>query len=390
MAKKASKKASNKTSVKKLTKASKAKKPYPRRVPQTMEELLSKTGYELRGLKRGDLIEGLVTEVGRRAVFIDVGGKTEGMVVDREIDYARDLIEKLSPGDRVLAYVAQPENEAGQLLLSLRKAAADRRWDKFEKALASGESVKVSGRELNRGGMIVDASGLSGFIPGSQFGSAHLGKLDKLIGQELEVKPIEVDRQNNRLILSEKTVSEAGEIARQAKALTQVKVGKELAGLVSGVLPFGLFVRVEIGTGAHKTQFEGLVHISEISWERVEDPTTLFSEGDAVKVKVLSVDEQAGKLNLSLRQLTPDPWVEVPKRYPADQKVTGTVSRLSPFGAFVTLEPGVEGLVHVSKIPADQEFRVGDKISCFVESVDPETRRLSLGLVLKGKPVGYK
>lgn len=355
-----------------------------------MDDLLQKTGYPLRGFKRGDSVEGFVTEKTKKAIYIDIGGKTEGMVIDREMKAAKDYIKELNVGDKIVAIVTQAENEKGQTILSLKKAAADAIWSEFEEKIKTGETVKVRGLEINKGGLVVDAKGTQGFIPASQFGARFLGQTDQLINQQLEVKPIEVDREKNRLIFSEKEVSEAGLLAAQAQALKKIETGEVFEGEVTGTMPFGLFVKITVGKKEEALELEGLVHISEISWEKVDDPNKLYKKGDKVKVKVLAVDKKSGKLNLSIKLLQPDPWEKIEKKYPNEAKVKGEVTKLAPFGAFVTLEPGIEGLVHISKIPAGQSLKPGEEIDCYIESIDKEGRRLSLGLVLKEKPVGYK
>jgi len=356
--------------------------------PQTMEELLAQTKYQLRGWKVGDVVDGVVTEKTSRAIYLDIGGKTEGMVIDREIKAAKDFIKELKIGDKVLAVVTQPENDKGQTLLSLKKAASQKVWQEFEEKLKTGEPLKVRGVQINKGGLIVEVKGNQGFIPASQFSSQWVGKIEELVGAEVEVKVIEVDRLKNRLIFSEKAVSQAGLLAAQEKALEKIKIGDVFKGEVSGVMPFGCFVKISLPKS--KITLEGLVHISEISWEKVEDPSKFYKQKDKVKVKVLGVDKKSGRLNLSIKQLLPDPWTKIEEKYPVDAKVKGKVVRLAPFGVFVNLEPGVEGLIHISKIPAEKTFKVGEKVDCFVEFLDKENRRMSLGVVLKEKPVGYK
>lgn len=377
--------------------------------PQTMDELLAQTGYQLRGLKRGNPVEGIITEKTKKAIYIDIGGKTEGMVIDREMKAAKDYIEGLKIGDKVTAIVTQLENEKGQTLLSLKRAAANAIWSELEEKLKAGETLKVRGVEVNRGGLIVDVKGAQGFIPASQFGSQLASEINQLINRQVEVKLIEVDREKNRIIFSEKEVSEAELLAAQEKALKKIKPNDVFEGKVVGVMPFGLFVKVataktprksrrDVGIrgkqkkakGAEEISLEGLVHISEISWEKVEDPSKFYKEGDKIKVKVLAIDKKSGRLNLSIKQLQPDPWEKIEKKYPVEAKVKGEVTRLAPFGAFVQLEPGIEGLIHISKVPAGQSIKPGGKVDCYIESVDKEGRRLSLGLMLKEKPVGYK
>ncbi len=356
------------------------------KTPKTMEELIKSTGYKLQGLKKADQIEGTITDISKKAVLVDIGAKTEGMVIGKGFEIAQDLIVNLKIGDKIKAIVLSPENEKGQILLSLRQAASDYKWNLFEQYFKTEEPVEVRGLEVNKGGLIVRILGVRGFVPASQLGRKYLGKPEELQNKLFKAKVIEVDREKNRLIFSEKLISEAEALAAKQEAIKKIKVGEEIRGQVSGIMPFGIFVQAE----KDKLLLEGLVHISEISWERVDDLNTLFKVGQKVKVKVLEINKETGKLNLSIKQLKDDPWVEMAKKYPLEKKTKGKVTRLVAFGAFIELEPGVEGLIHISKIPAEYNIKAGKKIDVYVESLDPEKRRMSLGLVLKEKPVGYK
>lgn len=359
-----------------------------------MEDLLKETGYTLSAPKPGDVLKGVVTDVSKKMVLVDIGAKTEGMVVDKEYLAAKDYIESLNQGDEVSVYVISPENERGQILLSLKRALMDMKWEMYAEYMETGKTVEVEGVEVNKGGMIVQADTIRGFVPSSQFGKEYLGRMEKLLNQKFKVKVIEVDKEKNRLIFSERHVSEAEALAKKSEALSFVHAGDTYEGVVSGIMPFGVFVGVEVPIGKDDKdmsgKLEGLVHISEISWEKVNDPNDFFKLGDRLKVKVLGVDEDAGKLNLSVKQLTDDPWTTVEDKYPIGAKVTGKVTRTAPFGAFVTLEPGVDGLIHISKIPSGEEPKVGDEVEIFVETVDMDQRRMSLGMVLTEVPMGYK
>ena len=362
-----------------------------------MEELLKTTGYELKGLKKGQTVEGLVTDITKKMILIDIGAKTEGVVVDKEYEVAREMMQNLTVGDTVEAIVGSPENDRGQILLSLRQTVMNKRWEFFDELLKTGKAIQVKGLEVNKGGIIVKVQGVRGFVPSSQFGREYLGRLNNLQNKSFEVKVIEVDREKNRLIFSEKAVSEQEALAQQSEALKTVKVNDELEGVVSGIMPFGVFVRASVASKKSKKDkedeslfLEGLVHISEISWEKVDNPGMHFKTGDKIKVKVIGVDEKSARLNLSVKQLSDDPWVKIAEKYPEGSKVKGEITRLAAFGAFVNLAPGVDGLIHISKIPTDKEFKAGQKIECFVEQVDLAHRRMSLSLALMKKPVGYK
>ncbi len=356
-----------------------------------MEELLNLTGYQLQGLKKGQEVLATITDKGKKSVFFDIGAKTEGILIEKEMEHVEDYINFLEVGDTVLAMVVSPENEKGQILLSLAKAANDWKWRLFERYLETGEEVEVRGLDINRGGMIARLMNVRGFIPVSQFGRQWVGKLDQLYNKVFPVKIIEVDREKNRLIFSEKAVSESDSLVKQQELLTEIKVGGTYKGQVSGVMPFGIFVRVMLDPDNKDGVFlDGLVHISEISWEKVNDVTKLFKVGDMIDVQVMDIDETTGKLNLSIKRLTDDPWENIAKQYPVDAKTKGTITRLAAFGAFVEIEKGIEGLIHISKIPSDMEIKVGDSVDVYIESLDATNHRISLGLVLSAKPVGYK
>lgn len=358
--------------------------------PTTMEELLASSGYELNIPKKGETLTGLVTAVTRKAVMVDIGAKTEGVVTDKEYEVASEFISSLKVGDEIEVYVMSDENDRGQIMLSLRRAMFDKLWTMLEEALENEQEMEVKGAEVNRGGMIVKWNGLRGFVPSSQFGGEHAGNFRDLYGKTFKVKPIEVDREKNRLIFSEKLVSEAEIMHKRDEALKEVSVGETYVGKVTGVLSFGAFVAVEVTSGNEKIMVEGLVHISEVSWEKVDDISKYLTKGQEVKVKVLGVEEGTGKLNLSIKQLTPDPWASAAKKYAAGTTLKGMVGRSASFGVFVNFEPGVDGLIHVSRLSQFPELTLGQEIEVLVESVDPEHRRMSLGPVLKEVPVGYK
>jgi len=239
--KKTSKK-DNKKPVKKVTtsSASKANK------AQTMDDLLKQTGYQFHGFKRGDIVEGIISEKNKRSVWVDIGSKTEGIILEKELKTARDFVKSLNIGDKVKVTVLQPENESGQPLLSFKKTLSNFVWSDFESKLKSGEPIRVRGKEVNRGGLVVDVKGLPGFIPTSCFSAKFTGRVNDLVNQTFEAKLIEVDQEKNRLILSEKQVSEPELIEEQQNLLKEIKKGQIFDGEVTGVMPFGLFVKIQL------------------------------------------------------------------------------------------------------------------------------------------------
>lgn len=360
--------------------------------PRTMAELLANTKHKMVIPKKGSVVSGIITGINKRSLVLDIGAKTEGVVVDKEFENAREYVTELKVGQVLEATVFSVENDRGQVLLSLKKAANDSRWEYFTGAFEKEEILDAKGLEVNKGGLIVLVNGTRGFVPSSQFGKDLVGNFSKLKGEDIKVRVIEVDREKNRLIFSERHVSEAKEISQKTAALESVEVGKIYEGVVSGVMHFGLFVTVEVPVEGSKNvgHVEGLVHISEISWEKVNHPKDFNAVGDRIKVRVLGIDEKTGKLNLSIKQLLDDPWQSIADNYQVGTTVQGTVSRIEAFGAFINVEPGIDGLIHSSKLDSQVELKKGDKITVNVESVDPDHRRMSLSLVLTKVPVGYK
>jgi small subunit ribosomal protein S1 len=354
------------------------------RDPQTMEELLASVKFLPRGKKRGDVLEGTISSISGKEVLIDFGGKMEGIVGEKEWDVVKDFVARLKVGDKVPAVVISAENEKGQMIVSIRQAGSKFRWQKAQELLKSGEAVPVKGLEINKGGLIVEFEGIRGFIPGSQLTAEHQGEMAKTINRTISAKVIEVDQSQNRLIFSEKAVAGLADLTKKLEEVKgKVKINEKYVGKVSAVMPYGIFVNLENGA-------DGLVHISEISWAKVDNLAENFKVGQSVDVLVLGISDSDAKLNLSLKQLLPDPWADLAKKYTPEQEIKGKVTRVSPYGIFVQLEEGVEGLIHISKASADSDYKVGDKVSCTIESIDSIAHRISLIPVLAAKPIGYK
>ncbi len=358
-----------------------------------MDRLLEGSKVEPTTLKRRQEVEGVITSLGRRLLLLDIGAKTEGVVTGEDATEAADLLAELKVGDKIKAFVKHPENDQGQIVLSLKQAAESGRWEKYAKMMAEETETEVFGLEVNRGGMVVKTGEMRGFVPTSQFGEKFLGKMEDLLNTKFRVKIIEVDQEQNRLIFSEKLVSDSKAMAKRHEALEGVKENEKLVGTVSGIMPFGVFVTVSVPMSKGQksgAKVEGLIHISEISWKKVEDPNTLFKVGQEVDVQVIGIEKKAGKLNLSIKRLSHDPWDGIEKTYAVGTKHKGKVVRSAPYGVFVNFEPGIDGLIHVTNKPADKEFKVDEEVEVFVEKIDGKNRRMSLGMVLTEVPVGYR
>jgi len=354
----------------------------------TMAELLARAKNKIQKFTKGQRVEAEVLSKTGSNVIFDVGGKSEGIVKEKGYTDAKEFIESLKVGDKVLVTILVPETRDGITILGLKDAMKDVSWVKLQKAKESGEEVPVLGKGVSAPGFVVDVMGIEGFIPTSQLGKEVAKNPQNLVDKYFKAKVMEVDKVNNKVVLSEKEISEAGDIALTKEALKKIKEGEIYDGVVTTVATFGAFVKIEVPVKKAKAQVEGLVHVSELSYSRVNLPSDVIKVGDEIKVKVLAAHE--GKLALSVKQARKDPWEEVEKKFKAEDKVTGKIVRASDFGYFVELIPGVEGLIHITQVPPAVKLTVGEGVKCTVEEVNIKDKRIALGLVLTALPVGYK
>ena len=357
--------------------------------PQTMAELLAEVEREeqaVRPLRSGETVEGTVAGITGDEVLVDLAGRSAGVLSLREANASLD--EPLEVGDTVVTLVVHPEGPQGHAVLSLRRARRARRWQEMTEKQRSGEVINAPVVEANRGGVVVDV-GVRGFVPLSQL--ASLGALDRptasegvpepvraLIGKDLTLKVIEVDERRNRLILSEKAATQELRRQRKARAAAELNVGDILEGVVTHVTGFGLFVDVGIA--------DGLVHRSEITWDKGVNPMTVHRVGDRVRVVVTAIDPEKERISLSIKQLEDDPWTRVGTDFSEGGTYDAEITRLMPFGAFARIGDGLEGLIHVSELAAyrvaepGDAVQVGNKVRVKVVGIDPERRRLSLSI----------
>lgn len=345
----------------------------------TMDELLAQN-EQVKPLAQGDIATGKVISVKKHEVLVDLGAGGTGVVPRREVGFGR----KLNVGDEVSASVMDEELEDGRVLLSLRKAVKDRGWEEVSKIMENEEIVEVEPFDANRGGLLVEYEGVRGFLPVSQLSAEHyprvassdkdeiLQRLNSLIGKKIKTRVIDVDRKTNKLIFSEKEAIKDS----LAATFSKMAVGDKVKGQVTGVVEFGVFVTVD--------GIEGLVHISEISWERVVDPNDYVKIGDDIEAKIIDIDKD--RLNLSIKQLTDDPWISEVEKFKKGDEVEGTVTRITPFGAFVQLSPSVEALVHVSELGKGDDvnpeniFTLNEKKQFRILDIDKDNRKISLCL----------
>ena len=344
----------------------------------TMDELLASS--DIKNLTANEVVEGTVLTVKKNEIWVDLGARGVGVVMRREIGYG----QKLEAGQTVTASVIDPEMEEGHALLSLKRAVKDRGWDEVQAIHEKNDIIEIQAYDANRGGLLVELQGIRGFLPVSQLAAGHyprvsgadkdeiLQKLNALTNKPLRVRILDVSRKDNKLIFSEK---EAVKDDMQSR-FAELKVGDEVEGVVTGVIDFGAFVNVD--------GIEGLIHISEISWERVDNPRNYVKVGENVKAKIIAIDKD--RLSLSLKQMQEDPWLEQVKAFKKGDTVEGKVTRITPFGAFVQLSPSVEALVHVSEMSDDETvdpeklFQLNEKKEFKVLDVDTENRKIALSL----------
>jgi 4-hydroxy-3-methylbut-2-enyl diphosphate reductase len=342
-------------------------------------EQFEEIDYEstFRNFQQGDIVKGYVIKVAPDEVLVDVGGKSEGVIPIRELSSTpvHDPKELLSVGDELELYILREENEDGQLTLSKKRVDQARGWLQAVKDYEEDKIIMAPVKDVVKGGVIVDTYKLRGFVPASQLRTK--GPHEELIGQELPLKIIEVDQRRNKLILSHRQALQVEKGKQRSETLASLEVGQVVEGKVVRIADFGAFI--DLGG------IDGLLPISEISWQRIQHPSDVLKIGDDLTLKVLKVDRESHKISLSLKQLQPDPWTTLSQRYHEGEIVDGRVTKLATFGAFVEIEPGVEALLPTAEM-ADRQVKpedvvsVGQEIRAVIKRFRPEDRRISLSL----------
>jgi small subunit ribosomal protein S1 len=341
----------------------------------TFDDLLA--GSTIGQMAVGEIINGKILNVRKNEILVDLGPMGVGFVPRREVGFGK----KLDVGDEVSVSIVEPEMDDGMAILSLRKAAKDKGWDEVQKVVEEGGNIEVTPYDANRGGLLIEYEGVRGFMPVSQLSAEHyprvtdkdeiIARLNSLVGQPMTVQILDVNKKDNKLIFSEKEAVKDG----LSKRFESLKIGDTVKGRITGVLDFGAFVNVD--------GIEGLIHISEISWERVSNPTDYLKIGDEVDAKIIAIDKD--RLSLSLKQLQEDPWLNEVDQFKPGAVIEGTVTRITPFGAFVQISSAVEALVHVSElggtdVDPEKVFKLNERKEFKVLEVDKDNRKISLSL----------
>jgi len=353
---------------------------------ESMESLIDELGDRLLPFAEGEMIDATILAVSGNRIWVDVAGQSLGFIPEKEVTSKTGL----KKGDQIMATVVSMEDDDGNVVLSMKRADREKFWLEMENGYKTGEPVSIKLTDANKGGLIADVGGILGFLPVSQLAPAHyprvsggdkdeiLNRLRRLIGQEISVKVINCEKDTNKLIFSEKAVK-----AQEVKTkIDKFKVGDKVKGKITGIVDFGLFVSID-------PEIEALAHISEISWTRVNDLHKLFKVGDEVETMIISVDD--GRVSLSVKRLLPDPWVKAASKYKVGDVIEGEVTKITPFGAFVSLDEDIDGLVHISELSKDrivdpgQIVELGKKYKFQIISIEAENHRLGLSMKVEQK-----
>jgi small subunit ribosomal protein S1 len=367
--------------------------------PTTMEELLAEQDSDIKSFKHGDVVEGTVVRIDKDEILVDIGAKSEGVVSNREL-FGRhgEGQAPLAIGDTVLVYVLQPESPEGHAVLSLRRAGLERKWRAMQEQFEAGVIIEAPVIDHNKGGLIVDC-GIRGFVPISQIvdfprrpqndqprdaAQEIAEKLQPFVGRKLRLKILEVNRKANRLILSEKVALYEERREKRDELFSSLQVGQKVTGTVRSIAPFGVFI--DLGG------IDGLVHKSELSWNKVNNPEAGYKVGDEVEAEVIDINHERGRISLSIRRLQPDPWHSTVADFNVGDVIDGTVTKLVNFGAFVRVRDGLEGLIHISELSHQRVAHPGDvvhegqQLKLKIISLDSERHRLGLSLKQAEEP----
>jgi small subunit ribosomal protein S1 len=353
-----------------------------------MASLLEQEGMDIDFPRAGEIKQGVIASISPNQILVSVGAKSEGIITGREFDaIPQEELEKLAVGQEIWVFVLTPEDSHGNLVLSLMRAMEEKSWFKAEELLKTKDSYKSNIRGYNKGGLIVPVEGLNGFVPASQISLSRRAGLigdtpekrwSPMVGDEIDVCVIEVDRERRRLILSERAASSETRETIKDRILSELNEGDVRTGKVTSLAEFGAFVNIN---GA-----DGLVHLSEISWDRIQHPTEVLKVGQEIKVKIINIDREKKRIGLSIRQLLDDPWINRIGQYEVGQLLEGTITRLTKFGAFARIEEDLEGLIHISEISErriehpKEVLKEGETITLRVIKIEPENHRIGLSI----------
>lgn len=343
-----------------------------------MGQLLAKHKTSFVTFKKGDSVKGKLTKLTPNEILVDLGAKTEASIMEKDKNILRTILGMFKVGDTVEVNVLNPESETGQPVVSLRRFLGNNAWGKLEELQKSREPIEVTISEVGKAGFVVSTSfGISGFLPQSH--TSVSGNQDNIVGQKINASVLEINRVDNKVIFSQKTKMTDEEFDKIAK---QYKIGQKVEATVVNVTAFGLFVSFD--------NLEGFIHISEVSWENVDELASLYTAGDKLTASVIRFDKDSKRINLSIKKLSEDPFEETIKEFAVDKKVKGIVKKVDAQGVIIDLGNGIEGLIKKDKIPPTMTFVASQEVDVTVSEHDKRRHRIILSPVLKEKPIGYR
>lgn len=355
---------------------------------KSMTDLMAKHTSSFQTFKKGDLIKGKIIKLTKNEILVDIKAKSHAIVLEKDKTMLHSLLDMLHLGDEVEVSVLNPESDMGYPVVSLRRFLSNTSWKSVEEAKAKDEQIEVTISDQTKGGLIVTtANGLVGFLPNS-----HMSSSDALTsGKRIKVRVIELARKENKIIFSQKLTLSAQEFDNAVKGL---KIGDTVEVTIANIAPFGLFVTVVSPVKNQKEKSEivldGLIHISEISWDKVEDINQLYNQGQKIEAKIIGFDKETRRIDLSIKKMTEDPFEKLIETYPVDKKVTGEVISVDDTGILVRLADGTEALIRKEKIPPMVTFVEGQTVSATVSEIDKRRHKIYLLPILKEKPLMYR
>lgn len=351
--------------------------------PQTMADLLKSIKTNFVKVSKGEVLEGAITKLTSSEILVDIGAKTEALVLEKDKRILRSLLTSLKVGDKVTISVLNPESDFGNPVVSLRRFNDNRIWEKLERLQKEKEKLEVIVDESTKGGFLVSTKdGISGFLPNSQ--AVFLENAQGLVGKTIEALVIELNRPLRKIIFSQKATVGPEDFEKAVKSLKQ---GQKITAFISNIAPFGIFTLIKV---LDKTSVEGFIHISEVSWEKIGTIPDTFKPGEELEAQILNFDKDSKRINLSIKNLSKDPFEEKLNSYMPDQKASGVVSKVLSVGVLVNLEEGIEGFIKKDKIPPTFVLKEGTPINATVVEVDKKKHRVVLVPVLTEKPIGYR
>lgn len=354
----------------------------------SMAELMAKTQSLVRSFKKGEVVSGVVTKLTSSEILIEIGAKTEAVVLEKDKDLLRSLLSTLKIGDTVDVSVLNPESDLGNPVVSLRRFMDERVWGKLEKLKDEKTILEILVTDITKGGFLVTSTdGASGFLPNSQ--TILNDNPQSFVGKKIKAQVLETNRTLHKIIFSQKAALGEEDFS---KSTSFIKTGEIVDAVVSSNTPFGVFVSVKgaVEGALAVANLEGFIHLSELSWEKTETAENYFKVGEKIKAQVIGIDKDAKRVNLSIKRMTKDLFEDTAKQYSPDKKVRGVVKQISSLGIILDLGDKVEGLIKKEKVPPSSAYSVGEEIEAIVSDVDIKRHRIILSPVLKEKPIGYR